>query len=380
MRHLIFNPFSEEAWLIVRRYRNIPPRAFDLALSKVVERKSRIPSDILGDIEADILSFYVLLYSVAKFGKSSAEARKVKELIKDILKERILSEVFGKKKSIGKTIGRDEFFIKEIIKETFNVYEVEYRREFHAYVDNPKDYIAIEFREFLDILDRIDMTNLELVKGYVLMKLGEFLDIYGIENIIDAYLKKIEKKMDEILEKAKDIEFNRKFEKVFEAISKTIKREYKAKIKIKGGKLDVKRFPPCVKIAMQGVGSGYRNYAVTVLLTSFLSKARLGDKKELSESDVEILKNEILPIIYEAAERCSPPLFEDQPHEKKNIHYHLGFGLSEDIKLEDFGKSKWYMTPNCEKIKREAPKLCKPDDFCEKVKNPLSYYYKKIRE
>ncbi len=375
MRHLIFNPFSEEAQLIVRRYGSIPPRAFDLALSKIVERRSSVSSDILSEVEADILSFYVLLYSVAKFGKNSVEARKVKNIIKDILKERILSEVFGRKKSIGKTISKHEFFIKEIIKEAFNVYDI--KEDFRKYVDNPNDYIAIEFREFLDILDKIDITALDIVDGYVLMKLGEFLDIYGIENILDAYLEKIEKRMDEILEKAKDLEFDKKFDKIFEAVSKTIKREYTTKIRMKGGKLNPDRFPPCVKIAMQGVGSGYRNYAVTVLLTSFLSKARLGDKKELSEEDIEILKNEILPIIYEAAERCSPPLFEDQPHEKKNIHYHLGFGLNEEIRLEYFGRSKWYMVPNCEKIKREAPKLCRPDEFCEKIRNPLSYYFRK---
>ncbi len=153
-----------------------------------------------------------------------------------------------------------------------------------------------------------------------------------------------------------------------------------------GGKLRREAFPPCVKTAMRGVGAGMRNYAITVLLTSFLSYARIAPspaKKDAKISDyiqdIRIIKEEIMPLIEEAAQQCNPPLFEDQPHERMNVYYHLGFGLTSDPKLSDAGKSHWYFVPNCEKIRREAPGLCKPDRLCKEIKNPLTYYIKRRR-
>jgi DNA primase large subunit len=93
-----------------------------------------------------------------------------------------------------------------------------------------------------------------------------------------------------------------------------------------------------------------------------------------------VLTDEILPLIYEAASRCSPPLFEDQPMEKMNVHYHLGLGLSSQVKLENSGNSSWYFPPNCEKIRRESPGLCRPDETCAQIKNPLTYYFSKFRK
>ena len=206
------------------------------------------------------------------------------------------------------------------------------------------------------------------MNGWVLAEVG---DNELMRTIIDIYLSKIEKEID----RAPKIDDPR-----IKKIAELLKKRSERRIRIKAGELKAEAFPPCIRMALSGVEAGYRNYAVTMLLTSFLSKARLGDKKELTEEDVEILKREVLPIIYEAAEKCSPPLFEDQPHEKKNIHYHLGFGLSEEIKLEYFGKSRWYMVPNCEKIRREAPKLCSPDEICGKIRNPLSYYITAVRK
>ena len=132
-----------------------------------------------------------------------------------------------------------------------------------------------------------------------------------------------------------------------------------------------------------------RNYAISVLLTSFVSYARIAPKKTMEPrivdfvQDQKILTDEILPVIYEAADRCEPPLFEDQPLEKLNVSYHLGLGLTQVPRLEDSGNSRWYVTPNCEKIQREAPSLCKPDETCKNIRNPLSYYFvhqKKAKE
>ena len=65
-----------------------------------------------------------------------------------------------------------------------------------------------------------------------------------------------------------------------------------------------------------------------LLLTSFASYARLyprifASDETIKVSDVDpdltITQNEILPLIFDAADNCTPPLFEDQPQEKINI-------------------------------------------------------------
>jgi len=136
---------------------------------------------------------------------------------------------------------------------------------------------------------------------------------------------------------------------------------------------DEESFPPCIREALQGVGAGLRNYAITVVLTSFLSYARVypslsafdqEKKPELSTEQIEILLEEVVPLIIEAGDRCDPPLFADQPIEQLNVIYHLGFGLTNSPSHTDFGTSKWYLTPSCQKIKQNAPSLCKPDVLC----------------
>jgi DNA primase large subunit len=155
--------------------------------------------------------------------------------------------------------------------------------------------------------------------------------------------------------------------------------------KVGAKQLRFELFPPCVKEALKGVPAGMRNYAITVLLTSFLSYARLCPNPPRKDvrvrdcvSDLRVIEEEILPVIIEAGNRCKPPLFEDQPHEIKNIWYHLGFGLTDKPTLEDSGNSTWYFPPNCDKIRANAPQLCKPDRYCRGIKNPLTYYLRRL--
>ena len=93
---------------------------------------------------------------------------------------------------------------------------------------------------------------------------------------------------------------------------------------VKGGKLLKEAFPPCIRNTIEGVSSGGRNDAIVLLLTSFASYARLYPRIFASDEsvkvsdmdpDLSITENEILPLIYEAADNCSPPLFDDQPQE-----------------------------------------------------------------
>ena len=152
------------------------------------------------------------------------------------------------------------------------------------------------------------------------------------------------------------------------------------------GKLIREAFPPCIANTVAGVSSGGRNDAIVLLLTSFVSYARLypgifASDRTVKVSDIDtnlnITLNEILPLIFEAADNCTPPLFEDQPQEKINIISKLGFGMHEEVSLENEGETKWYTPMSCEKIKMHLPQLCKENKDCAKINNPLSYYSRK---
>lgn len=143
-------------------------------------------------------------------------------------------------------------------------------------------------------------------------------------------------------------------------------------------------FPPCVERALKGSEKGNRNYGIIVLLSSFLSYARIMPSGKSVDriadyiDDISIIEEDVFPLIFEAADRCKPPLQKDHPNYKKNVYYHMGFGKTNQPKIKDSGKSPWYRPPNCVKIKAEAKKLCNPDKLCSKIKNPLTYYYKHI--
>lgn len=155
---------------------------------------------------------------------------------------------------------------------------------------------------------------------------------------------------------------------------------------VKAGTLIPEAFPPCIASTIEGVSSGGRNDAIVLLLTSFASYARLypsifSAEENVKVSDIDedlsITENEILPLIYEAADNCSPPLFDDQPQEKINIISKLGFGMHEELDIAHEGETTWYTPMSCEKIKIHLPHLCNPDKSCKGINNPLSCYSRK---
>lgn len=155
---------------------------------------------------------------------------------------------------------------------------------------------------------------------------------------------------------------------------------------VQAGKLNQDAFPPCIKATVEGVSSGGRNDAIVLLLTSFASYVRLYPRIFASDEsvkvsdmdpDLSITENEILPLIFDAADNCTPPLFDDQPQEKINIISKLGFGMHEKVDINHEGETKWYTPMSCEKIKIHLPHLCHPDKSCKGINNPLSCYGRK---
>lgn len=150
---------------------------------------------------------------------------------------------------------------------------------------------------------------------------------------------------------------------------------------------NMEAFPPCVRKCLQGIKSGGRNDAIVLFLTPFISYSRLCPgifnmqdfqyKVTDVDPDLEITENEVLPLIYEAAQNCSPPLFNDQPQEKININSKLGFGLHSKLETKNEGETHWYTPMSCEKIKLHMSSLCTPNIDCKKIGNPLTYYNRK---
>ena len=155
---------------------------------------------------------------------------------------------------------------------------------------------------------------------------------------------------------------------------------------VQAGKLNPEAFPPCIQSTVDGVSSGGRNDAIVLLLTSFVSYARLYPRIFASDEtvkvsdmdpDLKITEEEILPLIFDAADNCTPPLFEDQPQEKINIISKLGFGMHDTVDINNEGETRWYTPMSCEKIKIHLPQLCHPDKSCKGINNPLSCYGRK---
>lgn len=387
----VINPFSEESKKILKNFGNISELPDDVFLLA----KKKISEDIeLENYDAarDVLSFYLIFLAAAfNYSPGSKEVRAVRELTKKILYKRIwfLLNKYGYDRRSQH--GYDENFVSMLFSDVFDVTPVE---ESNLAVEaedlrilsagkGKEDLVryVVDWRNLLVILKsrKVILTDLYLTRGYVLLSLNNLVKFYveTVGVLLDNYIKKMSKKP--VKEKRLD--------GLGSMISKiSIPATYKARLDEKaGGKLKFNLFPPCISSTLEGVSSGSRNYAITVLLTSFLSYARLCPIRSSRDAkisdytnDISVVRDEILPVIYESAKNCSPPLFEDQPMEKLNVIYHLGLGLKEDFTVGDAGRSSWYFPPNCEKIRREAPSLCKPDKDCKEIKNPLNYYARKL--
>jgi len=377
----------------------IPMNFGDLAIKRIqwyIERKNNKEfnnddySYLLNEeiVEADIIAFHLISQSIAtNFNLNSREARLFVESQGKIIEERLLRLMPQDREDIVNKI-LSELIVQDNISWTYL-----------------KDLVASK---------KISLTDLVLDNGYIILDKEDFTFRFGDkfkdrspdrmydviigENIKELILTKmIMQNTEDYLLKIKDmsstIEIHPFIAELASSIANVIS-ELLTKYSsfygtgsggtMKIGKLIRDIFPPCIANTVEGVSSGGRNDAIVLLLTSFVSYARLypgifmdeGASIKVSDidSNLTITLNEILPLIYEAADNCSPPLFDDQPQEKINIISKLGFGMHNNPELEHEGETTWYTPMSCEKIKMHLPQLCRPDKLCEKIGNPLSYY------
>ncbi len=232
---------------------------------------------------------------------------------------------------------------------------------------------------------RLNMTDLYLVGGWAVITTRDLWDIYAelIGAKTEEYIQSVYERMLEASAPPLPV-----LTEVGGKISSLVPKapESRGGFFMQGGKLRPEFFPPCINLVLNGVGSGMRNFAIVMLLTSFLTYARLPPRGRLvtkisdATDDISPITEEVAPLIFEAADKCNPPLFRDQPQEKTNVYYHMGLGMTTEPKISDSGRSKWYRCPNCTKIQISAPPLCRPDEFCRSIKSPLTYYFRKKSE
>ncbi len=425
------NPLSEEGKSIIRRYGDlnqlndeneylvneimhtpnqkisddtiIPKTYKDLAINKIkwsIEKKynknfaNQNYEYLFNDniYEADVIAFHILAQAIAiQYNITSRETRLFIEYQGKLIEERLAKIVPSIRSQI----------IEDILRDISDDGSISWL--------SLKDVISSKKLSLIQLL--LDNGEIVLEKEEFLEKYGDKFDgrpadkIYDIivgEKIKELILSKLimqktEEYIKRIKEMSKRVELHPLILKIAEELNEIIPTEISKYNTfyagsgglygtVKGGKLIPEAFPPCIQNTIDGVSSGGRNDAIVLLLTSFVSYARLYPSIFSSEEpvlvsdidkDLSITENEILPLIYEAADNCSPPLFDDQPQEKINIISKLGFGLHSEINIENEGETTWYTPMSCEKIKMHLPQLCKPDESCKGINNPLSCYGRK---
>lgn len=279
---------------------------------------------------------------------------------------------------------------------------------------------TINWKSLKDIVatKKLKLTDLLIDNGNVILQQNDFLDSFGEEftdrnpermysiligdSVKEQILSRlIMQKTEEYIQRIKEMSVRIEIHPAIINIGETLKDFIPEEISkynqyyagsggiygsVQAGKLNPDAFPPCIKSTVEGVSSGGRNDAIVLLLTSFASYARLYPRIFASDEtvkvsdmdpDLSITENEILPLIFDAADNCTPPLFDDQPQEKINIISKLGFGMHEKVDINHEGETKWYTPMSCEKIKIHLPNLCHPDKSCKGINNPLSCYGRK---
>lgn len=406
----VLNPFADEAKKIVEKS---PP--VDAMPQEIVERatnrvkwssKEMVVGPGIENVRAEVLSFYLMCQGIASVSYPySRETRLISDTIRNTIRYRMY-DLFKR--------GQEELCMKAV-RSSIKLVELESgdgtkldgveipREDSHKLRDLEleKDEIdivddrvlpqylpkyAVRWVDLAPLLRhrRIELTKLYLVKGWAVLTLRDLWDFYA--NFVSAKTEDyIQSVYERILESGSSSEA---LARVGERVSSLLPKqpEFEGFARVTSRKLSPDCFPPCVSHALNGVGAGLRNYAIVMMLTPFLSYARVAPSGRVATriadfvKDISVLHDEIVPPIFEAAERCNPPLFKDQPGEKSSIFYHMGFGMTTEPRLGDSGKSKWYRMPNCKKIQMSASPLCNPDEFCRKIKNPLTYYFRKMSE
>ncbi|MBU7016884.1 MAG: hypothetical protein HXS44_05200 [Theionarchaea archaeon] len=371
--------FAENEWtqkMLLSPEERILINPLDLLYKELLEKAAYKDEEILSEVEKrldgtidlynppekEVLYQLFPLVSVARKGSHSREARLVVEMISSQVQERLTYALDNPDIEMDVLNSMRPIVTAEVLSKEL--------------VDIPREDVfrlipqhdRLRYLVPWSYLSDYDLTQYYITRGWVPLTKEQLITVYTL--LLSKTLREY------IDQKKEEYAFHQmKLPPLFGNILKQLSSRVPAvSVQAVGAtELEESAFPPCVREALHGPSSGLRNYAITVLLTSFISYARVypsstafdpEKKPELSPEQVDILLEEVVPFIIEAGNRCDPPLFTDQPIERLNIYYHLGFGLNDSPRHTDFGSTTWYLPPSCKKIKQNAPSLCKPDTLC----------------
>lgn len=341
--------------------------------------------------EYDVVSFYLLCQAVAiGYGLDSHEAKQVIESENQLIAQRIdrLSQQDKQdviREALAQLVNTDNLKWTDI-KEVLEVSSLELDQLLlsngRAIIDY--DDFVIEFGGLIEGRYPQDVyyttgglkTKSELLNGLITIQSRKYIANVAqmVERMVEPnpLIQDLANQLKELHQEAQEVKYSGQG---------TINLD-----DTKPVKYQIEAFPPCARKCMEGIKSGGRNDAIVLFLTPFVSYARLypgifslDQNMKVSDVDpsLDITHEEVLPLIYEAAQSCRPPLFKDQPQEKININSKLGFGMHDELKLDNEGETQWYTPMSCEKIKLHMPNLCHPNVDCKKIGNPLTFYNRK---
>jgi len=311
---IMLDPFSEKAKELLKGFGSINdfmdaiPKIVSvddvIERIRVVKNEKLIDKFLDQDNVMDLAQFYALLGALS-YSPYGIELELVKKANLIIYSERLKRKKEIKPEEISIDVSTAIEFPTEDVRKIERVY------------GKIPEY-TMKISDFLDLVPDEKLANYYIYEGRVYLKREDLIRIWS-----KAFERNVERGVNMLYEIRDELpEFYRK---VLGEIQAFAEEEFGRKFgEIQGGKLRPEFFPPCIKNALKGVPQGIRNYAITVLLTSFLSYARICPNPPRRNvrvkdciKDIRVITEEILPIIIEAANRCSPPLFEDQPNEIK---------------------------------------------------------------
>ncbi len=425
------NPLSNEGREIIKRYGDLNQleKENEYLIEEVIHTTNqKISDDNLIPKSYKDLAFKRIQWAIEKKNNKKYNQNEFEYLLNDAIyqQDTVIYHVLCQAIAIQFNVGSREtrLFIESqgtLVQERLSKLTPLSRKEIiDEILEEIKTDGAIKWTSLKDVISskKLKLSELLIHNGDIILQQNEFLDeyadkfidrspdrMYNIlvgDNVKEQILSRLlMQKTEEYIKKIKEmsarIEMHPSIVQLANELKEFIPNEiskynqyYEGSGGIYGtvqaGKLNPEAFPPCIANTVNGVTSGGRNDAIVLLLTSFASYARLYPRIFSSDEtmkvsdldpDLNITKNEILPLIFDAADNCTPPLFEDQPQEKINIISKLGFGMHSDVDINHEGETTWYTPMSCEKIKIHLPQLCKPDGSCKGINNPLSCYGRK---
>lgn len=307
--------------LASREYSGVVDRAIERvkeAWDEGVVRTKKPIDDII-----EILSYPVSIMIVAAIGDSFLKrryARAEAERVSRVLQ----SEIFSKAAEYVLNIGRNTF-----------LWDI--RREDHDFALYFVDYL----RSAADLqTDEWKLVNRVLVGGYVRLTLND-----AIKLIREEVRKKIERRIEEHLK----FELPRAIQEKIEPLRKLViigHERIDVKARVEG--FLIQAFPPCIASLYSSIASGkHVSHLGRFTLTSFLLNVGM------SPSDVIALFSQLVDF--------------DQRKTTYQVEHIAGAK----------GSRTKYLAPNCSTLRTHG--LCVgAGDLCKSIRNPLSYYRKKM--